>query len=214
MKNIKKHINNFIKYCLPKRIFTTITSYQDKKIALTFDDGPHPENTEKILKTLKDNGVKATFFLIGEQISKYPNLARKIFEEGHEIGNHSFTHKYLNDIAFTEYVKEIEKTDKLIFNLSNKKCKIFRPPYGACNLRLILYAIKNKITIVSWSFDSNDSFAASATDLMNYIDKASIKSGDIILFHDDNKYTAQTLDFIIKNLKLKGFDFCKIGRFN
>lgn len=107
----------------------------------------------------------------------------------------------------------MRKTERLIFEVTKRKCKFFRPPYGELDIRLLIYALKNKITIVNWSFDSTDSCKRSPIDLKQYLKSAVIKAGEIILFHEDYKHTQEALSYIITDLKSRGFMFSTVREF-
>src|SRR5690606_14734549 len=123
-----------------KFYLTPITSnknLKDKKIAITFDDGPHPEITLKVLQLLKQYNAKATFFCIGQHIEKHPEILRAIADNGHDIGNHSFSHHLMIDFNSTEkWLQEIKQTDSSIQKITSKKTNLFRPPFGVTTPKL------------------------------------------------------------------------------
>jgi len=174
------------------------TSDNKSKIQLTFDDGPHPEITPEILKILKKYNQKAIFFCIGKNIEKYPEIAKQIIAEGHLIGNHSFSHSYFFDFFGTKkVVEELEKTNRLIKNISGKDCQIFRPPYGVTNPNIAKAVKILNLRIIGWSIRSMDT-VKNKKQVLKRLKKA--KPGDIVLFHDTKKDTPEILnDFLRLN---------------
>ncbi len=184
------------------------------KIALTFDDGPNPFFTEKVLSILKENGIKATFFILGKWAKIYPEIVNKIYKDGHIIGNHSYSHEKGDfDLAETIITKIIKQTSKFI-----------RPPYNktewCINSRICL---KSKTKIINNDAVIGDWKCPGEKNLINKMENV-IQNGSIILLHDGshNDYELQTrpqqmiaiLPSIIKILKNKGFIFVKLDEMN
>lgn len=185
----------------------------EKVVALTFDDGPSPENTEDVLKILRENSVKATFFLVGKNIERFPELARKVVSEGHQAANHSYSHRrmLLQSTAFCR--DEIEKTDSLIRDVGYTEEIVFRPPFGKklFSLPLALREL-NKLS-VTWDVEPEDTETQDATLLQKRVlDHA--KPGSIILFHDGNarkEGTLAALPVIIRELRSQGYGFLTVN---
>jgi peptidoglycan-N-acetylglucosamine deacetylase len=185
----------------------------EKKVYLTFDDGPTPEITEWVLSILKEQDVKATFFCIGDNIRKYPNLFQKVTSEGHSIGNHTFNHlqgwktsnrEYLENVRFCENVIKQKTTDGVL------QSKLFRPPYGKIRLSQSARLRKQGYKIIMWDVLSAD-FDIQVTPekcLENVIKNTT--QGSIIVFHDSKK-AFKNLEYVlpktIEILKEKGFRF-------
>jgi peptidoglycan-N-acetylglucosamine deacetylase len=190
-----------------QKLFPSITWRKENaqnNIWLTFDDGPHQESTPFILNVLKEEQVKATFFLVGEQMEKHPELLNQIISEGHIVANHSYSHKngWLSNNS--TYFNDIEKCQKLI-----PENKLFRPPYGKISPLQISHLKKNyKIIlwdVLSWDFSLyNTPKKVKESVLKNTV------SGSIILFHNNQK-SFKNLQSILKEtiqeLKQKGFSF-------
>ena len=172
-------------------------SDEDKsKVHLTFDDGPNPEISPKILDILKKHEQKATFFCKGKNIKKYPELARQIINQGHTIGNHSYSHSYYFDFFGTEKViSELEKTNKLIKDITGEDCKIFRPPYGVTNPNIAKAVKKLDLQVIGWQIRSLDT-VKNKNHILKRLKKA--KPGDIILLHDTKKHTPEILDEFLR----------------
>ena len=186
---------------------------QTKKIAITFDDGPHPRYTEKILDILNRYDIKATFFVIGVNIENYPEAFRKIYENGHEIANHSYSHASEKDACMEFAINEIEKCEQIIYNNIGIKPKLFRPPQGIFSSEIEKAASKKDYSIILWSIDTKDWAHNSPQNIMKSIND-NIRGGDIILMHDyisGKNTTCDALEIIIPNLLKKGYEFVTVS---
>ncbi|MFW6026982.1 MAG: polysaccharide deacetylase family protein [Candidatus Woesearchaeota archaeon] len=187
----------------------------NNKIALTFDDGPFPKNTKSILEILDEHNVNATFFLLGTQIEKYPELVKNIDKKGHLIGNHSYSHKDFRKINKTKLLKEINKTDKLIIKNSKQEPDLIRPPYGALTNSQIELLSEKGYKIIEWSLDIKDWRAENSCDIMMERANSYIHEGAIILLHDgggDRSRTVKLLPKLITKLKEKGYEFTTVDK--
>jgi len=182
-----------------------------KMIALTFDDGPHPSYTQKLLKVLKNNDVKATFFMLGSRINEYKKVAAQVYAEGHDIGNHSYTHPFYTKCKTEKMDKEILKTDEAIKKITGyKEVKYLRPPYGALPKSLIKKAEDDGFYIVMWSLDSKDYQGHSVDYMLDKVLKR-VKGGDVMLFHDIHSNTIKLIAELVPILKKAGFKFVKLS---
>ena len=170
-----------------------------KVLSLTFDDGPN-ENTLAILDILKKNNVQATFFCIGKNIEKHPKILKRIMEEGHIVGNHSYSHSNLFDFyRKNRLVEEIQKTDTLIESITGKKPQLFRPPYGVTNpsIRRALEVTKHKV--IGWNIRSLDGIHKDEKIIFDRIKKR-IAPGGIVLLHDTS-HTVRVLERLMLYLE-------------
>ncbi|AXT53883.1 polysaccharide deacetylase family protein [Aquimarina sp. BL5] len=176
----------------------------EKKIAITFDDGPD-FNTLKILEVLNKYNVKGTFFCIGKQIEKHPDILKKIIQENHIIGNHTFTHDKLIDIYSTnKFTNEIKETDTIIEKFSKKKPLLFRPPYGITNPNIARAVKKTGHTVIGWNKRSFDTTIPSEKVILKRITK-NLKGGDVILLHDTKIITVAVLEQLLLFLQRNNF---------
>jgi peptidoglycan/xylan/chitin deacetylase (PgdA/CDA1 family) len=178
-----------------------------KLIALTFDDGPWENTTEDVLEILEQYRIKATFFLVGQQIQARPELAKKIAAAGHALGNHTWTHPMQN-VDETTAAQEIGNTKRLIYELTGIQAQLFRPPGGNLSGRLVPYAQQQKDAVVLWSTDSSDYYASAPVIIDNVLSTA--QPGGIVLLHDgggDRRATVQALPPIIEGLQRQGYQF-------
>ncbi|MDJ0555078.1 MAG: polysaccharide deacetylase family protein [Microcoleaceae cyanobacterium MO_207.B10] len=186
---------------------------KDKVIALTFDDGPWDEITEKVLEILDENNIKATFFVVGQHLNRRQEIGKKITEAGHVIGNHTWNHPDQSGKMSEDRIKsEIGRTAELIYKITGRTTTLFRPPGGVLTNGLADYAKERKHTIVLWSADSVDWYYKSPQKITKKVmDKAS--NGGIILLHDGGgprDHVVQALPTIISKLKKQGYEFVTI----
>ncbi|MBO8159603.1 polysaccharide deacetylase family protein [Thermosyntropha sp.] len=194
-----------------QRIVITGIETNEKVIALTFDDGPDTENTSLILDILKKHDAKATFFVLGQRAKKYPNLIKRMAEDGHEVGNHSFSHPDFNHKDRKSIREEIVKTNQIILRLTGKKPLFFRPPGGYLSYEMVDLVMKENMIIGYWSYiqDPKDWQGRKGEDIAAYIINH-IKPGQIIILHDgvpNGVETARALDIFIPKLKKEGYRF-------
>lgn len=195
-------------------------------VALTLDDGPKITYTEKMLSLLNRHSIKATFFLVGKEIEKEPDILAKISHFGHEIGNHSYYHDKLYMKSFDDTVDELERTSTLITSLTGQRCKWFRPPGGRWTNTIKKACEKTNLTPVFWHINAKD--YAINTNTVTIPDRslgrhinhstsithrilANVRSGDILLFHNGSDEAIQSLPNIISELKERGFLFVTLS---
>jgi peptidoglycan/xylan/chitin deacetylase (PgdA/CDA1 family) len=191
--------------------------YGQKVVYLTFDDGPDPDNTPVVLALLKQNGIKATFFEVGNQAEKYPDIVRQVYQEGHAIGNHSYNHVYRELYQSPNaYFSQLRHTDEIIKNILGVRPRVSRAPGGSAgsftkeyweNLKKLGY------TEVGWNVSSGDASSAKANGIVNNIvaqmDNKNLWSHVVLLMHDGRGHaeTVKALPDIIKYFKDHQFEF-------
>ncbi|RKS00794.1 MULTISPECIES: polysaccharide deacetylase family protein [unclassified Flavobacterium] len=179
--------NRFVKTIFPNYIWDIPNN--EKKIYLTFDDGPIPEVTEWTLAQLKKHNAKATFFCIGDNIQKHPEIFQKVIENGHAIGNHTFNHLKGWETSLEDYIENTKKCSETITNcqLNTEHCQLFRPPYGKIKPSQAKALRKLGYKIIMWDIISMDfDQTISPEECLNNVLK-NIESGSIIVFHDSVK---------------------------
>ncbi|MDT8900440.1 polysaccharide deacetylase family protein [Anaeroselena agilis] len=181
-----------------------------KIVALTFDDGPG-KKTPEILSILRARNVRATFFVVGEMVEKYPQYVRDEFAGGHEVGNHTFTHVRLSHINKEKLLNELDRTDRLLAKTLGIKCTLFRPPGGGYDHTLLDEASRRDYTIVLWSVDSHDWYSSGEGIVRSVL--RNTRPGGIILFHDGigPLPTSKVLPLIIDRLKEQGYEFLTVS---
>jgi peptidoglycan-N-acetylglucosamine deacetylase len=180
-------------------------------IAMTFDDGPHPVNTPRLLNMLKQRNIKATFFMIGRSVDANPSVARRVAAEGHEIGNHSYTHTKLSSLSMAGIMSEIERTDSAIERAVGYKSRVMRPPYGALTQDQRA-AVKNQTghPTILWSVDPLDWKKPGASVVTSRI-LAGASNGGIILAHDLHSSTVDAMPATLDGLIAKGYRFVTVS---
>lgn len=185
---------------------------EEAKIAISFDAAWGNEDTRKLLDILKDNNVKATFFMTGGWIEKYPEDVKAIYEEGHELGNHSMNHKQMSTLSANECIEELKEPHDMVKELTGYDMQVFRPPYGDYNNTLIDAASSIGYHSIQWDVDSLDWKEYGVDSIISTVcEHKHLGNGSIILMHNGGKYTAEALDSLIKNLKEKGYEFVKMS---
>ncbi len=170
-------------------------------VTLTFDDGPHPEITPKILEVLSKENIKASFFLIGKNAEQYPSLVNEIINQGHVVANHSYCHQ--NSLGFFNEAKlrrDFEKCNNIITKITGRQPAFFRPPFGVTNPRFANVLAKLNMVSIGWSIRSLDTIITSTEALLKKI-VPSLKRGSIILLHDTQQVTLDVLPQLIQHCK-------------
>ncbi len=186
-----------------------------KNVYLTFDDGPTAEATGQILDILKKENVKATFFVLGKRAKRNPAVIRRIFAEGHDIGNHTFNHVGGLNVTIETIARELKDTDDAIKSACGVSPKFFRPPFGFFNWRYFMVAEKMGYRSVLWTIDAGDWNKLTTTEIESRLIPR-IRGGYIVLLHDggpSREAVVEALPDIIKRLKAKGFRLEKLSRF-
>jgi polysaccharide deacetylase family sporulation protein PdaB len=188
---------------------------EKKLVALTFDDGPSPTFTSQILNLLDQYNAKATFFIIGKEAEKYPNLIMREFKEGHEIANHTYSHQEVTEMSEYELKVELRQTHKIIQQIIGEDVKLFRPTSGYYADYIVRVARSLDYTVIIWTWgqDSRDWTQRNGELIAKRIIKT-VKPGDIILFHDrggDRSNTIKALQIILPVLKEKGYKFVTVS---
>lgn len=184
-------------------------------IALTFDDGPDPTYTPQILGALRKYNARATFFVIGVNVEKYPDILRQVAAEGHEIGNHTYTHPLrLRNEGNGEVASQLSRTAELVAQVTGQRTRVFRPPGGAYNGNLISAAkgLGYDIIIWSWTTNPSDAYGPGVAKIIHRVtDNAA--PGDIVLLHDGSPHpqTVAALPEILRILSEKGFRFVTVS---
>lgn len=174
-------------------------SADERCVALTFDDGPSPY-TNEVLDLLKAHNAKATFFCIGRQIEKHPDILLRIVREGHSLGNHTYSHdKNMGFKSSQELIHEIEKTNKVILDFSGQRTRIFRPPFGVTNPKFRKALEECQMTVIGWTIRSLDTVLNNESKILKRIEKK-LSPGSIILLHDTSERSVRVLARLLKNL--------------
>lgn len=196
----------------PKLIYSGDTD--EKKVALTFDDGPEDLYTPKILEILKDKNVKATFFVVGKQVEEFPEMLKKIHNEGHSIGNHTWGHNNIKQLTDDQIIQNVQQTTAAIEHVIGEETILFRPPYGAFQDQQADVLYNQGYTSVMWSVDTNDWSGATANEVLTRTHQ-NISPGGIVLQHNFKvpgrlDGTVKALPKMIDQLREKGYEFVTV----
>jgi peptidoglycan/xylan/chitin deacetylase (PgdA/CDA1 family) len=188
-------------------------SRQHGQIALTFDDGPDAQVTPMILDVLKKHNAKAAFFIIGSRAEFNPEIIKRIDREGHMLGGHSYSHAFLFDLYSSRRMRdEMELTENIIWSMTRKKIRLFRPPFGVTNPPIAKAINRLQYYSIGWSVKSNDTVIDNETALLARLNKK-VKPGDIILMHDNKPWNVQVLDDFLSGLKDKDLTVVRLDKF-
>lgn len=181
-----------------------------KQVAISFDAAWGADKTEKIIEICNEFNVKATFFLVGFWVEKYPEMVKKIYDNGFEIGTHSNTHPDMTKLSHEDQKLELSTCMNLIKKITNQDVKIFRPPYGAYNDSLITAAQELGLTTVQWDVDSLDWKGLSAMEINNRVLNG-VKNGSIILCHNNSDHILDALPIMLDRLQKRGYTITPVG---
>jgi len=181
-------------------------------LAMTFDDGPHPVNTPKLLDLLKSRNIKATFFLVGERVKMHPEIVRRILAEGHEVANHTWTHPSLVSISDEKIRSEFQRTADAIWDAAQYRPHIMRPPFGATNKRIEQWVYNEfGYSSITWSVDPNDWRRPGVQVVANRL-IAGAHKGAIMLAHDIHAPTIEAMPQVCDALLAKGYKFLTVSQ--
>ena len=196
---------------LQKELPVYSVSREDKKIALTIDAAWADDKTEFILETLDKYNIKATFFLCGFWAEKYPDIVKRIDAEGHQIGNHTATHPHMNKLSSQQILDELKKYDDILESIIGKRSTLFRAPYGEYNDNVITTVRNAGYEVIQWDIDTVDwREERSAETILNSV-LPKLKSGSIILSHNNGFKIEQYLPTLIETALGQGYEFVTIG---
>lgn len=176
-------------------------------VALTFDDGPNPDYTGRILEVLKANYSRATFFVVGPNAEKYPDTLKAISAAGCEIGNHTYNHKNLTNLSEEEIEEQVDKVNRAVKKATGEDTTVIRPPYGAYNNQVLGQLME---PVILWDLDTEDWKSRNAQTIVEHV-LDTVKDGDIILMHDIYDSTAEAIEILIPRLKEQGYQIVSVS---
>ena len=195
--------------CLCLLILPVSAEGVGKYVALTFDDGPSGRYTDRLLDGLKERGAHATFLLCGYRIKQYPNEAQRIIDEGHEVGNHGYSHKNMQQLSRREIAQELMDTQALL--PENCRVRFLRPPGGCCSDAVRQVAQARQLAILSWSVDPRDWATHDTASIERFVLK-NVKDGDIVLLHDMSDSSVKAALDIVDVLLEKDYEIVTVSR--
>lgn len=208
MSSLRQFLKSAFSAALPKSLLLTHGPSRavidgPTEIALTFDDGPHPEHTPRLLDMLADAGARGTFFIVGERAEQHPGLIRRIADEGHELGNHTWTHSEPSQTSAARFLDEVARTRRLIQDLIGRDCRLTRPPKGSLTISKALGLWRQQQTIALWNIDPKDFTMPDEPAMSRWLNSYRPQFGDIVLLHDNHSRAAIAVEQLVENHALR-----------
>lgn len=207
----RQSVRSLLVTLAPRRRLIASGSPTSASVCLTFDDGPDPEGTPRVLDVLRQANARSTFFLQGNHASLHPALVSRIVAEGHEIGHHSWTHGAPSTTSAAMLADEVVRTRAYLQSVSGVDSKLFRPPHGKVTMSKLrrLWALQQ--TVVLWSVDPGDVFQTSPQAFISWFEQHPPRPGDIILLHDKAPVLADALPVVLDLIRERGLSFVTVG---
>lgn len=210
-----KLLRRLAKHAPSRRLLLRGPTGSDAPLALTFDDGPHPAHTSRILDILDAAMAPATFFLQGDQAERHPELVRAIHRRGHQVGNHAYQHISVRRAGSFRHVADVQRAQKVLENIVGSALEpAFRPPFGDWSALAFTMLSSRGYQFVLWSMDSDDSYVTQAEALVSHVLAKQPAPGEILLFHEDYAHTVSALPGILEGLSAAGLRFARICDLN
>jgi peptidoglycan/xylan/chitin deacetylase (PgdA/CDA1 family) len=196
---------------LPRQLFMTGGPQRCRQVCLTFDDGPHPEHTPRLLDVLEELDVKATFFVIGRNAEQHPHIVQRIVNDGHALGNHTWSHRALAGLAPGDLADEVHRTGELLRQLTGQDVRLFRPPMGKLSARQLVLLWGLRHSVVLWNCDPKDYPCQNRTELRTRLWDGNLRGGDLILMHDNHPFAAEVLPDLAAEVRARGMTFATVN---
>jgi len=204
---IKQLVRAGMAATLPRRRFMVSGPRSGNAVCLTFDDGPDPEHTPRLLDVLREHGAKVTFFMIGREVEKYPHIVRRAIDEGHAVGGHSFTHGDPTRTTGRQLADEAERTEQLFEKVLGRRVSLFRPPHGKLTALKMWHLWKGGQSVVLWNVDPKDYMCSSPRELTDRLNTRDLAGGDVVLLHDNVRHTVDAMPEVLEGLRGRGLSF-------
>lgn len=195
---------------LPKRLLVTHRPIAGPWVWLTFDDGPDPQCTPRLLDMLRAHDVRATFFVIGSKAEQRPDLVRRMASEGHHVGNHTYSHQPIDQLSHGALLQEVRRTGALLQRLLGKPSSLFRPPHGKVTPSSLWQLWRAEQQVILWNANPRDYLAGDAKELVRWFRANPLDAGDIVLLHDNHPYAAEVLPEVIREARTRGLKFATL----
>jgi peptidoglycan/xylan/chitin deacetylase (PgdA/CDA1 family) len=189
---------------LPRRALLLHGPRSSRSVCLTFDDGPHPEYTPRLLEALAAHDVRATFFVVGERAERHPEIVARIAREGHVVGHHSYAHSLPEHTSARQLFEEARRTARLLEKITGEAPRLFRPPHGTLTAAKLVGLWALRQTVVLWSQDPKDFACGAPADVHRAFRARPPVGGDIVLLHDTWEHTATLAGEMIRNIRRRG----------
>jgi len=196
----------------PRRRFLRGGPARSNSACLSFDDGPDPEQTPRLLDTLGEHGLAATFFVIGRRARRHPGIVRRIAAEGHAVGNHTFTHPDPARISTRRLLAEVCHTGGLLADLLGRETTLFRPPYGRVTAPQLVGLWRAGQAVVLWNEDPKDFASGSAEEVRAWFRARPPGAGSLVLLHDDRPHARLVVPDLAASARARGLEFTTVAR--
>ncbi len=215
MNVVRQIAKKLLTVCLPREKFLVRgprSSGRKPCLALTFDDGPHPEHTARLLDRLDDLGLKGTFFVIGRHAAEYPELIRRMAATGHEVANHTYTHSDPGQTSASRFLDEIRRTDELLSEITGRAASTVRPPKGELSWPKLRGLWNRRQAVALWNVDPKDFRMKSSEEIVQWCHAYTPRDGDIVLMHDNHPYAIRAVEALAANGVFERFQTTTISR--
>ncbi|MBL8798965.1 MAG: glycosyltransferase [Planctomycetia bacterium] len=207
----RQGVRRALQAVLPRRLMLFRGPRTSSGVCLTFDDGPHPEHTPRLLDVLKEHNLRATFFVIGERAARHPEIIRRMAAEGHVIGNHTYRHLPPDEVTAPALLDEVGTCRELLGGLLGKPPDWFRPPHGKVTAAKLWALWRANQTVVLWNQDPRDFACADAATLQRWFDARPLRGGDVVLLHDDRPHAAAVVPALARAVRGRQLEFTTIA---
>ncbi len=204
---LRQGIRRVMSASLPRRLFMTSGPSPGRTIALTFDDGPDPVHTPAVLDRLGALDLRATFFVVGSRVEAHPGLVRRMVDEGHEVGHHSWSHGRPHETSAAVLLEEVRRTIEVLRPLVGRAVRLFRPPHGKLTPGKLLGLWSLGQSVVLWNRDPKDYALAGLDPFRRWLESEPLRGGDIVLLHDSHGRIVPVLDALVERAGALGLGF-------
>jgi peptidoglycan-N-acetylglucosamine deacetylase len=197
---------------LPRRSFLVRGPRTSRSVCLTFDDGPHPVYTPQYLDLLAAHKATATFFVVGQNVERFPDLVRRMVAEGHTVGNHTYSHPRREELTARRMAEDVRRGADVIRGVCGTTATLYRPPRGKVTAADLCGLVWSRQTVVLWNRDPKDFARRSGQEVINWFRAHPPESGDLILLHDVHPHSLAVLPEVIGLARRRGFEFASVSR--
>lgn len=196
---------------LPRHLYLTHGPRQVATVCLTFDDGPHPELTPRLLDLLAELGVPATFFLIGREAEKYPAIVRRMMADGHTVGNHSYSHAVRETLSARQAAADVARGSMVLADILGRMPTLYRPPRGKVTAGDLWRLWRARLTTVLWNVDPKDYNKSDADTVRDWFRARTVAGGDLVLMHDTHPHALAVLPELVSTARESGLSFTTVS---
>ena len=211
---LRQGVRRLLAATLPRRLLLVQGPAHSRALCLTFDDGPDPGHTPRLLTVLKELNVAATFFVIGERAARYPDLVRRMVAEGHLVGHHSYTHSDPARTSAAQLIGEVQRSSALLADILGGPTRWFRPPHGKLTASKLWQLYRSGQTVVLWNADPKDYACPTAADVRRWFQQRPLQGGDLVLMHDTCPHASEVVPDLVADCRARGLTFATIDQWS